>query len=303
MEKLGAAPALIKKFEGFRKTYLGLLKDFEHQSLSDFVFNVIKNFEIKSAYSSGSEEDLDRNLNIDTFLFAVKEFENNNPNGTLLDFLESVTLVSDIDTMDSENNAVTVATIHSVKGLEFKYVFIVGLEEKIFPISRAYDNQEDMEEERRLMYVAITRAKENLMLSRCKTRFLYGRREYQIDSRFLKELNLTEQREFVSPQLSTAGVSNTYFKTYYADHENVAQKTNAYSYTPFKQQTEEKTKYQQFMESKPKQEKNFKPGQNVSHPKFGVGVVEKLDGEFIEINFEKLGVKTLLLEIAPLTLI
>ena len=302
LERFDVSTAQIKKFDGFRKTYLALLKDYEHQSLSDFVFSVIKNFEIKSAYSSGSEEDLDRNLNIDTFLFAVKEYEANNPNGTLLDFLESVTLVSDIDTMDSENNAVTVATIHSVKGLEFKYVFIVGLEEKIFPISRAYTNEEDMEEERRLMYVAITRAKENLMLSRCKTRFLYGRREYQIDSRFLKELNLTEQREFVSPQLSTTSSSNNYFKTYYGgEHENVAQKTNTYSYTPFKTKSEEKTKYQQFMESKPKETKTFNVGQAVSHPKFGNGTVEKLDGEFIEINFEKLGVKTLLLEIAPLT--
>ena len=292
------SPATAKKFETFRKTYLNLLSDFEHLSLSNFVSNVIDKFNIKSAYSSESEEDFDRILNINTFLLAVQEFEENNKNGTLLDFLESVTLVSDIDTMDNENNAVTVATIHSVKGLEFKYVFIVGLEEKIFPISRAYNNSEDMEEERRLMYVAITRAKENLMLSRCKTRFLYGKREYQIDSRFLKELNLVQQKEFVSPQLSTPSFSNSYFKTNF-EVENVANKTTTYSHSPF--QTSQPTKYSEYVKSNPKPKATHNVGEKVSHPKFGNGVVEKIDGEFIEINFEKIGTKTLLLEIAPLT--
>lgn len=298
IESHNVSPATAKKFESFRKIYLNLLSDFEHLSLSNFVSNVIEKFNIKSAYSSESEEDFDRLLNINTFLLAVQEFEENNKDGTLLDFLESVTLVSDIDTMDNENNAVTVATIHSVKGLEFKYVFIVGLEEKIFPISRAYNNSEDMEEERRLMYVAITRAKENLMLSRCKTRFLYGKREYQIDSRFLKELSLVEKKEFVSPSLSTQSVSNSYFKTSF-EVENVSPKTNSYSYSPF--QTKQPTKYSQYVENNPKPKANYSVGNKVSHPKFGEGVVEKIDGEFIEINFEKLGTKTLLLEIAPLT--
>jgi len=87
-----------------------------------------------------------------------------------------------------DGNCVTLATVHSVKGLEFRCVFICGLEENILPISRAVDNDDDMEEERRLMYVAITRAKERLFMTRSKSRYLYGKREPTARSRFLKEL-------------------------------------------------------------------------------------------------------------------
>ncbi len=288
--------ALTKKLENFKKIYISLLSSYEDLTLSNFVEKVIKDFDIKSAYASGSEEDLERQLNINTFISAVQEFEKNNPGGTLLDFLESVTLVSDIDTMDSENNAVTIATIHSVKGLEFRYVFIVGLEEKIFPISRAYGKDEDMEEERRLMYVAITRAKENLMLTRCRTRFLYGRREYEIDSRFLKELGLSGQ-EKMSPQLSP---KQKFQKVYYSEALNVAEKPETkYSYNPFAQ----KTKYEEYIEKTDKTVKNYNEGQIVSHPKFGNGKVLKSDEMFVEIEFEKLGIKTLVKEIAPLEII
>ncbi len=288
--------ALTKKLENFKKIYISLLSSYEDLTLSNFVEKVIKDFNIKSAYASGSEEDLERQLNINTFISAVQEFEKNNPGGTLLDFLESVTLVSDIDTMDSENNAVTIATIHSVKGLEFRYVFIVGLEEKIFPISRAYGKDEDMEEERRLMYVAITRAKENLMLTRCRTRFLYGRREYEIDSRFLKELGLSGQ-EKMSPQLSP---EQKFQKVYYSEALNVAEKPETkYSYNPFAQ----KTKYEEYIEKTDKTVKNYNEGQIVSHPKFGTGKVLKSDEMFVEIEFEKLGIKTLVKEIAPLEII
>lgn len=286
---------LAKKIENFKKTYVSLLASYEDLTLSNFVENVIKQFDIKSAYSSGSEEDLERQLNINTFVSAVQEFEKNNPSGTLLDFLESVTLVSDIDTMDDSNNAVTIATIHSVKGLEFRYVFIVGLEEKIFPISRAYGKDEDMEEERRLMYVAITRAKENLMLTRCRTRFLYGRREFEIDSRFLKELGLSGQ-EKMSPQLGVDKLS----KVYFSEAINVAEKPETkYSYNPFAQ----KTKYEEYIEKSEKKEKNYVAGQTVSHPKFGTGKVLKCDDMFIDIEFEKLGIKTLVKEIAPLEIV
>ena len=301
LEQFGAQPALIKKFEKFKNTFISLLSSFEEVSLYDFVSNVINKFEILSAYSSGSEDDIDRKLNIDNLLASVKQFSENNPSGTLLDFLESVTLVSDIDTMDDEQNAVTIATVHSVKGLEFRYVFIIGLEEKIFPISRAYDNPDDMEEERRLMYVAITRAKENLMLTRCKTRFLYGRREYEIDSRFLKELGLSKPQEFVMPKLAQSSYQSTPFsapKVYNFETEDVKIQTSEYAYNPFKKQ--EKTKYEEYVSANPKPAKNFEIGDKVSHPKFGVGIVQKIDGQFIDIEFGKLGVKTLLTEIAPL---
>lgn len=287
-----ASGALIGKLDTFNKVYLSLLSEAKEQGLSNFVSNVIKKFGIKEAYSSGSEEDLNKQLNLDTFVFATAEFEKNNPDGTLLDFLESITLVSDIDTMDSENNAVSIATIHSVKGLEFRYVFIAGLEEKIFPISRAYDSQEEMEEERRLMYVAITRAKENLMLTRCRTRFLYGRREYQIDSRFLKELDLSRGRDFSEAPLSVGP------KVYFKDEEYSKPETK-YSYNPFKQ----KTKFQEYLEERPRNKVAYQKGMRVSHPKFGNGEIIGAYDQFVEVNFEKIGVKTLISEIAPLEIL
>jgi DNA helicase-2/ATP-dependent DNA helicase PcrA len=118
----------------------------------------------------------------------VEEYCKLNPNTTLTDYLNQVTLSSDTDEMD-DGNYVTLATVHAVKGLEFRCVFICGLEENILPVSRAVDNDEDMEEERRLMYVAITRAKERLYLTRSKSRYLYGKREPTARSRFLKELS------------------------------------------------------------------------------------------------------------------
>jgi DNA helicase-2/ATP-dependent DNA helicase PcrA len=110
-----------------------------------------------------------------------------NEGATLTDYLNQVTLSSDTDEMD-DSDYVTLATIHSVKGLEFKCVFIVGMEENILPVSRSVENDDDLEEERRLAYVAITRAQERLYLTRSKSRYLYGRREPTMRSRFLKEL-------------------------------------------------------------------------------------------------------------------
>ena len=118
---------------------------------------------------------MNRRLNINELLQNIKSYEDDNPEKSFVDFLQMVSLVNDIDSYDEENNSVTLATVHSVKGLEFKVVFIIGLEEKYFPIIRLDSTELDMEEERRLMYVAITRAKERLFLTCSKFRFMYGK--------------------------------------------------------------------------------------------------------------------------------
>ena len=118
---------------------------------------------------------------------SVADFERLNGNADLSEYLQQVSLVSDTDDMD-ESEYVTLATIHAVKGLEFKCVFVVGLEENILPTSRAEEDDDALEEERRIMYVAVTRAKERLYLTCSKSRFLYGKREATVRSRFLKEL-------------------------------------------------------------------------------------------------------------------
>ena len=143
---------------------------------------------MREAYADDSDESINKRANIEEFVNSVEEYCRLNPDTTLTDYLNQVTLMSDTDDMD-DGNYVTLATIHAVKGLEFKCVFICGLEENILPVSRAVDNDDDMEEERRLMYVAITRAKELLYLTRSKSRYLYGKREPTMRSRFLKELS------------------------------------------------------------------------------------------------------------------
>lgn len=127
--------------------------------------------------------------NINEFMSAVKDYAvNPEYSGSLGEFLESVTLVSDIDGYDQEQDCVVMMTIHSAKGLEFPVVFLTGLEEGIFPSQRSMDSPEDIEEERRLCYVAITRAKEKLYITKTTSRMKFGRRETTIESRFFREI-------------------------------------------------------------------------------------------------------------------
>lgn len=180
--------SLYKKFDSFVSPY----KEISLKSkavLSQFVEEVINGFKIREAFNPSDEEDLNRLLNIDQFISSVKDFEELNLEGTLDDFLENITLSSDTDSI-GEGGAVTIATVHAVKGLEFKVVFLVGVEEGIFPLQRAMNDSGELEEERRLMYVALTRAEEKLYISYASKRYLYGRSQYQSPSRFCREFKL-----------------------------------------------------------------------------------------------------------------
>ena len=270
------------KFSLFTKQYLELLSEYENLSLSDFVKEVISKFNIKQAYFE-KEEDIEKTMNIDSLIGSVIDFETNNERATLVDFLENVSLISDIDTEDGQGSSVTIATVHAVKGLEFKVVFVVGLEETIFPLGRARDNPSELEEERRLMYVAITRAREQLYFLNCEVRFLYGKQNYMMPSRFLAEAGVEKPKK----------VENSNF---------------AFSKAPMPQKFDvikPKVITQSQMEKKVNDISKFRVGQTVLHPKFGVGIVEEIDSsaKFIDITFGGIGKKTLLIEIAPLKII
>ena len=157
-------------------------------SADELIREVINDSGILSMYADDSDESINKKANIDEFVNSVDEFCKLNKGATLSDFLNQVTLSSDTDDMD-ESDYVTLATIHSVKGLEFKTVFVVGMEENIFPVSRAAFDDNELEEERRLMYVAITRAEERLYFTRSRSRYLYGERSATLPSRFLQELS------------------------------------------------------------------------------------------------------------------
>lgn len=129
-----------------------------------------------------------RMQNLEEFLTVAIEFEDESADNTLAEFLESITLTSDIDEMQDEENSVTLMTLHSAKGLEFPVVFLVGMEEGIFPGYKSIGEPRELEEERRLFYVGITRAKQFLHLTCAKHRTIFGSTSYNAVSRFIKEI-------------------------------------------------------------------------------------------------------------------
>ena len=135
-----------------------------------------------------NEENEARLENISELQGAVTEYEQQNPQGGVTDFLENVALVTDLDNMNETGGAITLMTLHSAKGLEFDCVFLAGMEETIFPISRAMFDDNQMEEERRLCYVGITRAKKKLFMTHARTRMLYNNRQANQISRFVSEI-------------------------------------------------------------------------------------------------------------------
>ncbi len=158
-------------------------------SISDFTAALIeKTGYVKALEESKTEENIGRIENIRELEGAVAEYEKLNPEGNLSDFLENVALISDIDNLNQTSGAVTLMTLHSAKGLEFDAVFLVGMEEGVFPLSRALLDETALEEERRLAYVGITRAKKKLYMSHAHTRALYNTRNANQISRFVSEI-------------------------------------------------------------------------------------------------------------------
>lgn len=287
-------PVIFKKLAKFRETYLNLLEKREKLSISDFAEEVIKLFKIREAYNSRDEEDLNRVLNINSFVSSVKDFEELNPDASLSEFLETITLKTDNDEI-GEGGAVTIATVHSVKGLEFKVVFVVGLEEGIFPILRSM-KESDIEEERRLLYVALTRAEERLYLSHATKRYLYRESQFQLPSRFVRELGLMQ-----AMRTSTSSgnmTSNTRSFNVGSSFVSIKKSEPLFEKSTFFKRDEKQ-------ESEAKDVSIYRVGQVVSHPKYGEGRIVEIssDGLVGDINFDDFGKKSLMLELAPLEIV
>ena len=161
---------------------------FEQQP-QEFVRSVLEVSGYPSQYQQEKNDQNQQRLeNIEELVGAVGQYEKQNPEGGLEGFLENVALVTDLDNMPQQQSAMTLMTIHSAKGLEFRAVFVAGMEECVFPITRATFDDKQLEEERRLCYVALTRARERLFLSNARTRMLFGERQMNPHSRFLDEI-------------------------------------------------------------------------------------------------------------------
>ncbi|MDE5946883.1 MAG: UvrD-helicase domain-containing protein [Oscillospiraceae bacterium] len=165
--------------------------------LVDFIDEVVSKTGYLNMLKSMGDEGAERLENIKELKTNVLEYLKENPDGNLNGFLEEVALYSEADRDKSNTDCVTLMTVHSAKGLEFDNVFIIGMEDGLFPSSRAFDSEDDIEEERRLAYVAITRAKKQLYISSAGTRTLFGQTRPNITSRFIKEIdmNFVEKKE------------------------------------------------------------------------------------------------------------
>lgn len=186
--------ALSEKLHGFGNT-LRVLRERAQGDILDFFRYLLNDvLRVTDLFSDDSEGEA-RLENLNELIGSVREFVKNNEGAGVADYLQMVSLYSDTDDMN-DDNAVTIATVHSAKGLEFPVVFVVGLEDGIFPSLRQNESSpEHMEEERRLMYVAVTRAKKRLYLTYAKSRYLYGDIQYKMPSRFLVEAGLVERAQ------------------------------------------------------------------------------------------------------------
>jgi len=224
--------------------------------------------------------------NIKDFLSVALAFEEKNPGLGLEDFLASVSLLSDVDKTADADNVISMMTVHSAKGLEFPIVFLVGMEEGLFPISRCLDSPDELEEERRLCYVAITRAEEHLYITNAKKRTLYGSTNYTLPSSFLREMGDTIEEDFSEQK-----------------------KEPAPKYSEELIRTTEYTKDNFIPRPIVKKEGlvDIEVGTKIKHAQFGVGMIvmikdiENSDDKKISIAFDNGGLKTLLLSLAPIS--
>jgi DNA helicase-2/ATP-dependent DNA helicase PcrA len=220
------------------------------------------------------EDGDDRWENIMELRSVASEYDDLNPEESLAMFLEKISLISDIDELDEKAEAVTLITLHQAKGLEFPVVFIVGLEEGILPHRKSFDNPEEMEEERRLCYVGVTRAKERLYLLRSYRRSLFGSSTANPPSRFLQDIS---SHLIITKELweeSSTPVVNPPF--------NWASQSAP----------------------SPIDTLALKVGDHVHHSKFGSGIVMNCfhtrDDQELTVAFEEAGIKKLLSSLAPL---
>ena len=174
--------------------------------LDEFAGEVVKKSGYEAMLKAQKEEGQTRLENLGQLISSVKTYvDQNGEDATLAGFLEEVALISDLDSYDQDADSVTMMTIHSAKGLEFPYVFVVGMEDGVFPGDMARYNEEDMEEERRLCYVAITRAKKELYLSSSRSRLIFGQTRRNPPSTFLSEIDPDLLDETQSPELAYSG--------------------------------------------------------------------------------------------------
>ena len=257
----------------------------------------IKDFIEELIYASGYIPDLEKENtieattridNIREFLSVALTFEEQNPEADMEEFLASVSLLSDVDKTVDEDDMITLMTVHSAKGLEYPIVFLVGMEQGLFPISRAMESEDELEEERRLCYVAVTRAEQHLIITNAKSRTIYGKTNMTIPSIFIKEMGNAIERKHLREVRTEVRQKP----------EEELYKVKDYTFSKV---------------SKPRlvmvdnSNLDIKLGDKVRHKKWGQGMVvqvkDREGDKELSISFDGQGIKKLLQSIAPIEII
>ena len=266
-------------------------KEQENLKISDIYDGLlVKTGYLKSLEDQNTIEAEGRIENLLDFKSVIYDYEVQNPNITLFEFMEQITLISDIDNHDRSEDAVTLMTLHSAKGLEFPVVFMPGMEEGLFPGTRAMDSPGGMEEERRLCYVGMTRAKEKLYLTASKARTIYGKYNRMLESRFLKEVDKS-----LLDGWKEMGKEDRLIHGAHGGEDGFGEPE---VYRPFDHLKQIKdTVNKQKNQGKTLDLKN---GDRVKHAKFGEGMVVEINAKTLEVMFDTAGKKKLAIGMAPL---
>ena len=317
----------VGKLQAFRELISAFITDAAEKNAYEIGADIIRQSGIiNDVCQDNSPENLSRKENIEELVNGMSDFcaqrqEEGNPNVLLGDFLSEISLLTDQDSdKDGDDEKITLMTVHSAKGLEFKNVFVVGMEENLFPSGMVGDSPRALEEERRLFYVAITRAEEHCFLSYAKTRFRYGKMEFGSPSRFLKDIDIRFLRlpqdagMFRRVEEEAAAFRRENARGFAPDREDV----------PYggKERVSVRPKQQIIAPTVPRNLKRVAPsantastspsaggsanrvqqGQLIEHERFGLGEVLKVEGEGdnakATIRFKNAGDKQLLLRFA-----
>ena len=307
----------------FRDMINNLILKKDNIKISELMKDVLKESGYEAMLNEGNEKENEMRFeNLMEFIGVAIEFEKETADATLADFLDSIALVSDVDRMDDESESVTLMTMHSAKGLEFEVVFLVGMEEGLFPSKRSIEEDESVEEERRLCYVGITRAKKKLYITNASKRTLYGSTTYTMPSRFISEI---PEELFDDDALENISLRKKKSKKYLDDEYEKAEGILSSNREIFgKSQSSSKLKFglsvDNFLKNlngitaksnniteNSNKDVNYEVGMTVKHKKFGVGVIKKIEAEGddykLDIVFESSGFKRLMANYTPLEIV
>jgi DNA helicase-2/ATP-dependent DNA helicase PcrA len=306
----------LKKLSSFTRLISGFISQAPNMSAFNITNEIATQSGImKELHQDKSHESQTRIENLEELFNAIQEFSENRQesgqNNSLVDFLEEVSLLTDQDTDKPDDiNKVTLMTIHAAKGLEFKNVYIVGIEEGLFPSSMVSSSESGIEEERRLFYVALTRAEERATLTCSRSRYKYGELTFARPSRFLGEINQeylkipTDAQSFASPKQGKRNTMEPERKRFDLKNKSLSEKKKINFSGKVLQNPSSNSRFNSL---DPQSQSKIQPGVIIEHERFGQGKVLHLEGESPNIKatvfFKNAGQKQLLLKFAKLKII